>query len=65
MTYALSSEQAKMHACSVGLILDGFTVAEDHSIVLCEQGKEWYHSTKRWDQRQSAENGSRERERRR
>jgi hypothetical protein len=64
MQIGLTKEHAKMHVCASGLILDGFTVAEDHSIVLCEQGKEWFHSKKRPEARLATDNGIREREHR-
>lgn len=62
MQYGLSrEEQAKLYACHTGLILDGFSVAEDHSIVLCETGREWYYSEKRADQRKIVETRERRR----
>ena len=39
----LSKEHAIMHACTTGLLLIGFTVADDHSSVLCERGYEYYY----------------------
>lgn len=50
-----------MYAVHTGLILDGYTVEEDHSIVLCERGIEWYYSRKRPDQRKIAETRERKR----
>lgn len=55
MQIGLRTDHAKMHAVATGLILDGFTVEEDHSMVLCEQGREWTYSRKRPDQRKIAE----------
>ena len=52
-----NKEQAKMYACNTGLILDGFTVEDEHSIVLWEQGRQWYYSRKRPDQRKIVESG--------
>lgn len=47
MKCGLSTKQAKEHACFVGKIMLGFTVEEEHSIVLCEQGKEDYYRKKK------------------
>lgn len=55
MQRGLNKEQAKMHACSVGLILAGLTVEEEHSMVLCERGQEWFYSRKRPEQRRLVE----------
>jgi len=55
MKIGLNAEQAGEYAHSSGLLLDGFTVSPDHSIVLCEQGKEWFYSRKRPDQRKPIE----------
>lgn len=64
MQSGLRKDQAEMHAVATGLILDGFTVEEDHSMVLCEQGREWTYSRKRVDQRKIVESASERRERR-
>lgn len=53
MQSGLRKDQAKIHAVATGLILDGFTVEEDHAMVLCEMGREWAYSKKRRDQRES------------
>lgn len=47
MKHGLTLLHAKDYACELGLILQGFSVADDHSIVLCEQGFEHAHSKKR------------------
>jgi hypothetical protein len=49
-----STERIKAAICQSGMILSGFTVAEDHSEVLCVRGAEWYHSRRRPDQRKIA-----------
>lgn len=55
MQRGMNKEQAKMHACSTGLILAGLTVEDEHSMVLCERGREWHYSKKRPEQRRLAE----------
>lgn len=59
MKHGLLTEQAKEYACESGLILAGFTVADDHSIVLCERGYEHYHTKKKPDEKQQAESEKR------
>jgi hypothetical protein len=59
MKFGLNDEHAKQHACEYGLILDGFTVEADHSIALCEQGREWTYSKKRPEQRKQSERDAR------
>lgn len=49
--YPLNTQQSQDYAGSTALILPGFTVAPDHSIVLCEQGRENTYSRKRPEQR--------------
>lgn len=61
MKHGLTLTHAKDYACEQGLILLGFDVADDHSIVLCERGYEHAYSTKRDGQyRQMGNVGKRE-----
>lgn len=55
MKHGLREEDAKQYACESGLILDGFTVEPDHSLVLCELGYENFYSKKKPEQRKGHE----------
>lgn len=55
MKIGLREEDAIQYACESGLILDGFTVGPDHSVVLTERGKEYTYSKKRPEQREKRE----------
>jgi len=49
--YPLTIQQSQEYAGSSGLLLSGFTVSPDHSIVADERGKEYAYSRKSPEQR--------------
>lgn len=51
MESGIHSRHAQQFACEMSQLLWGFEVAEDHSYLLCLQGKEWTHSKRRPEQR--------------
>lgn len=55
MKKGLNLESAIENACSYGLILPGFTVSPEHSMVLCEQGKEYFYGKKPVEKRKVEE----------